>query len=772
MTSPLARRALATPARSAAAIVGALAALPLVLGLRFQGRDHTLVQLGLACAHRDASRLVLDPALGGGSPLLQDPLGQVLYPITWLLRPFPAELAASLYVALHLGLAAGAAAWLAREMGGTRRAALLTGVAFALCGTAIDLVAHGPYLSAAAWLPLGWAGARSLLRDLDPRGAGALALSLGMLVLGGEPHAAVVLTLVACVELAGRLARARGNPRRALQATAALAGAGVAGALLGAAQVAATLGLRAAAARSAGVGLAEKWALDGLGLFALVVPASLTADARHGASLVSALRATPLSVDLWNASPYLGALTLLGAAVGAVFGVRRLASAVGGGALVLAAGSKLGVLTALSRAVPPLAMFRYPEKYLTIASLALLVAAVQAWTVAARSPRLRLALRRATIAVAATMCLGCSVIYSMRGAIDRAAARVAVPPLGLDELPALSTSLLSNASLALAVALLASLALGSRRYTRWLPALLVADLALFALRVAPLDAPVLELPSPREAVLPRGAMLCHGVGASARPPFVPGFPTGDRRGVAFNRVDLRPDVNQCSHVATPNLYLPSAQYASMRLAYTLLDPSTAGGVQVARALGCTHVLAPGAAHPSLRPMPTPRSLAPLFAIPDPLPAVSVARAPILVRRLRETLRALQSGGDAADAARWIDDPLRREPVGLPSGEGATRATVSWLDVTSGVVSIEGRGGAVAVVRRPWWPGWTATQGGRPLRVLRAAGVQLAVVIPDVAAGPVRLRYEVEHLRLGAGLSLAGAALTALLALALRRRRRS
>lgn len=772
MTSPLARRVLASPARSAAAIVGALAALPLLLGARYQGRDHTLVQLGLACAHRDGSRLVLDPALGGGGPLLQDPLGQVLYPVTWLLRPLPAELAASLYVALHLGAAAGAAAWLAREMGGARRAALLTGLGFAFCGTVIDLVAHGPYLCAAAWLPLGWAGARSLLRDLDPRGALALALALGMLVLGGEPHAAVVLTLVACAELAGRVGRARRDPRGALRATAALAGAGVAGALLGAAQVAATLGLRAAAARSSGVGLGEKWALDGLGLLGLVVPASLTADARHGASLASALRGEPFSVDLWNASPYLGALTLLGAAVGAAFGVRRLASAVGVTALILAAGSKLVVLTVLSRLLPPLAMFRYPEKYLTIASLALIVAAVQTWTVAARSPRLRLALRRASLAVLAAMCLGCITIYASRETIDAAAARVAVPPLGLDDLPALSTALLSNAALAVAVALLAALATGSRRHARWLPALLVADLALFALRVAPLDAPVLDVPSPREAVLPRGATLCHGIGASARPPFVPGYPTGSRRGVAFNRVDLRPDVNQCSRVATPNLYLPSAQYASMRLAYTLLDPSTAGGVQVARALGCTHVLAPGAAHPSLTALPTPRALAPLFAIPDPLPAVSVARAPILARRLRESFRALQAGGGASDLARWIDDPLRRAPEALPAGEGATRATVSWSEVTAGVVSIEGRGGAVAVLRRPWWPGWKATQNGRPLRVLRAAGVQLAVVVPDVAAGPVRVRYEVEHLRLGVGLSATGAALMALLAATLRRRARA
>jgi hypothetical protein len=119
----LLRRMLAAPARVAMGIVAAVTTLPLLFGLRFQGRDHTLVQLGFTCAHRDADRLVLDGALGGGGPVLQDPQAQVFYPATWLLRPFPPELAASLYVSLHLTLAAGAAALLARDLGGGRRAA-------------------------------------------------------------------------------------------------------------------------------------------------------------------------------------------------------------------------------------------------------------------------------------------------------------------------------------------------------------------------------------------------------------------------------------------------------------------------------------------------------------------------------------------------------------------------------------------------------------------------------------------------------------------------
>jgi len=767
---PLLRRMLATPARAAMGIVAACTTLPLLFGLRFQGRDHTLVQLGFTCAHRDADRLVLDRALGGGGPVLQDPLGQALYPATWLLRPLPPELAASLYVALHLSLAAGAAALLARELGGSRRGALATGLAFVLCGTVVDLPQHGPFLCAAVWLPLGWAGARALLRARSAWGAAALGASVGMLVLGGEPQSALMLALVAAVEVGAAMAR-RGSLARRAGGALWVAAAGVAGALLAAAQVLATLGLRGATARAAGVGLDNRWALDALKSIALVVPVSLTEDALHGASPLSAWTGARMSADLWNSSPYLGALLLVGAAVGAWSRTRGTAALIGFTALALAAGDRLKVLPWLARVIPPLGLFRYPEKYLTLASLGLVVLGVNTWSLARRSAQVRAALQRGVWAALAG--LGALLVASLlrRDVIERAAAHVEVPALGLADLPSLSTLLTLRLVVAVGVAAAGALLLRSPRRAAWGLALLVGDLALFAAQTLPLAPPVLAVRSPYEEVLPPDAMLCHGIGLTPYAPMVPGFTEGVHRGTVFNRVELRQDVHQCGRVATPNFYLPSAQYPTLRMAKTLMDESTAGGVQVARALGCTHLLVAHRAHDSLVPFPEEMPRRRLFAIPDPLPTVSVARRPVRVARLRETFHALLQGGGAADAVRWLDDPGRGAPIALPAGDGVRLAAVTWRGATAGTITAQGEGGAVLVLRRPWWPGWTATQGGRSLPTLRAAGTQLAVVVADVNAGPITLQDRVSGLGLGAGLSALGLAALGALAVALSRRRR-
>jgi hypothetical protein len=766
---PLLRRMLATPARAAMGIVAAVTTLPLLFGLRYQGRDHTLAQLGFTCAHRDADRLVLDGALGGGGPVLQDPQGQVFYPATWLLRPFPPELAASLYVSLHLTLAAGAAALLARELGGSRRAALATGVAFALCGTVIDLTLHSPYLCAALWLPLGWAGARALLRDRKPWGAVALGASLGMLVLGGEPHSALLLGLVAAVEVAASATR-RAPRGRVLRGALWVGAAGVAGALVSAAQTLPTLGLRAASARGAGVGVDGRWALDGIKPLGLVVPVSLLEDAAHGASVWSAWAGERLSANLWNATPYLGALVLTGAVVGAWTRTRGTAAVVGFTALVLAGGERLKVLPLLARVIPPLGLFRYPEKYLTLASLALVVLGVQTWSLARRSAKVRVALGRGMGVALAGLGALLAVTLLRRADIDHAAARVAVPPLGLAHLPTLASLLAGRVAVAVAVAALGALLLRSARHARWGLALLVGDLALFAAWAMPLAPPVLAVRSPIEDALPPGAMLCHGIGLTPYAPAVPGHTAGPRRDAVYNRVELRPNVHQCTRVAAPNLYLTTSQYATLRLSKNLMDASTAGGVQVARALGCTHLLVAHRAHDSLVPFSEGAASGRLFAVPDPLPAVSVARRPVRVGRLRETFRALLDGGSAADAVRWIDDPARGAPIALPAGDGVRLAAVTWRGATAGTITAQGEGGAVLVLRRPWWPGWTATQGGRSLPTLRAAGTQLAVVVADVNAGPLTLRYRVSGLGLGAGLSALGLAALGALAVALSRRR--
>ena len=55
---------------------------------------------------------------------------------------------------------------------------------------------------------------------------------------------------------------------------------------------------------------------------------------------------------------------------------------------------------------------------------------------------------------------------------------------------------------------------------------------------------------------------------------------------------------------------------------------------------------------------------------------------------------------------------------LPEEDGGALEAFSLAKGPTGVV----------VLSRPWWPGWQAWDGDRPLPVLRAAGVRLAVVV--------------------------------------------
>lgn len=82
----------------------------------------------------------------------------------------------------------------------------------------------------------------------------------------------------------------------------------------------------------------------------------------------------------------------------------------------------------------------------------------------------------------------------------------------------------------------------------------------------------------------------------------------------------------------------------------------------------------------------------------------------------------------------LDDPSGMWTGGTPEASG--QVSVHDTTLLQSTFSVDGP--TVVVLRKPWWPGWTATQNGVELAVLRSAGVQLAVVVPE--AGEVALRY--------------------------------
>jgi hypothetical protein len=123
------------------------------------------VELGELCEMRRQlvlhRPLWLSPEIGMGAPLLFSPEAELLYPLRWPLFLLPPDLGVSAHVVLHLAIAAGGAAYLARTFRVRPAGAIAAGMCFALSGVGLNLIDHtGSFLVAASWLPYAWAGAR------------------------------------------------------------------------------------------------------------------------------------------------------------------------------------------------------------------------------------------------------------------------------------------------------------------------------------------------------------------------------------------------------------------------------------------------------------------------------------------------------------------------------------------------------------------------------------------------------------------------------------
>jgi hypothetical protein len=145
----------------------------------------------------------------------------------------------------------------------------------------------------------------------------------------------------------------------------------------------------------------------------------------------------------------------------------------------------------------------------------------------------------------------------------------------------------------------------------------------------------------------------------------------------------------------------------------------------------------------------------LLVVDDPLPEVGVARAPRLLTS-EDAVKSALVGGE--DPFAVVDDPLARLDGGarLPDGVGVTALALGSEEPHLLDVRAEGTGAALVVVRTSYRVGWNARQEGRALPVVRVAGMFTGVVVDDVAAGEVLLRYDPPRLRLGIALSTRGA----------------
>jgi hypothetical protein len=351
--------------------------LPLLSpGRALAGRDIPLFHLPLRTAFRRLAAggpPVWNPWLHGGQPVLSNPNYAAFYPPSWLVFAVAPAYTLNLLVLLHAAVAFAGAWLLARRLGAGRGAAALAALGYTGSGASLSLLGAFSLFCGMAWLP--WVLAQG---DAALRGAprtwlrpallcgGALALQL----LSGDPVAVVVSGLGLLCLGAAALRRPRALlrlARLAVPLAAALA--------LAAVQLAPTAGRLADSPRAGGLDArhATTWSAPPARLVELAFPRFFG----------DASRPQPGRFFGWNlhdrdfpyiASVYPGLLlTVLGVSALALWPVpRRAAWAL---AAVLGAFLALGrfnpLFEGLRRAVPLLAVLRFPEKFalLTVAAL-------------------------------------------------------------------------------------------------------------------------------------------------------------------------------------------------------------------------------------------------------------------------------------------------------------------------------------------------------------------------------------------------------------------
>lgn len=318
-----------------------------------------------------------DPFPSTGQSAAADALYQVFLPPTLLLRlALPKLVAWNLWVALPVPLSA-LGAWLYLRRRVTSVPAALGAIVFGLSGPIVSTT-NFPNLSwsVAATPYVLWTMDRVLARG-RATDAAWLAVALGCQALAGEPVtlAATLVVMVAYVLM--ELVASRG----ALFGRAVVAGvATTLGVMLAAVQFAPLMAAGRNSVRSI-MGFADFWSFHPLALIELVVPRFF------GDYFASYLRELAWMVALNSGrepfyySMYVGVPVVIIALVGATSARRATIfwTVMLIGSIVASLGANTPIYPWLVRTIPVLNSFRFPVKYLALASLALAALSAYGW---------------------------------------------------------------------------------------------------------------------------------------------------------------------------------------------------------------------------------------------------------------------------------------------------------------------------------------------------------------------------------------------------------
>ena len=687
---------------------------------------------------RDGEIRQWNPLMLGGVPVMPNGNVSPYYPPSWLgavMSPYDAY---DLFVALHLVIGALGVYALCRAVGARPFPAWLAGLLAYTAAYWVHWSTHLVHVAGMVWVPWVLAATWWLVARPSGRTTAALAAVSGLWLLGGSPQ---YLYYGGLALLGWAVALLVARRRELLRTAVTFAGAMVLGALLAAPVVLPTL------ATSGGVARARETEPPAPAPKREAIRAIVPDATGNPADYVFHGSNDELRMD----SPFVGVTTVLlaGAALGAVG--RRAA---GQGRLLAAAGVVAVVVLAytglpqriLYEVVPGYDRFRSSPRWLfLLPAFALPLAALGLQDLLAGVQRARVALL-ATAALAAVAVAGwfayeqaqagAPVEYLGRRALLAGAFLVIVAVAGWT----------ARSRPAVAAAVLAVAALGEIAFhtPRWYPSVRKAT-------AYPGSAAT-------DVAAARGGRVIRVGERSAFPPFAPDVPlvygVADVQGLSvlfpkdYDRfLRLVDDYGLYAEEfnAAPSLEHPG------HLASPLLDVLDVRTVMAERNVPI----------PPAYPRLVPHEVEPwVYERTSPGGAVVVAAAsPATAAEMWERVAA--PGWDPATTAAVVglDRPVNGQG-GVVSAVAASSDQERW-DVDAPT------GGFLRVGAR-WDDGWSATVDGRRANVLRADGVFRGVVVPP---GRHQVRFSYRNPDETRGRALAGAALVAVVALAVNIRRR-
>jgi len=331
-----------------------------------------------------------NPYWGSGQPLAANPDYGTFYLPQWLIVLPPFEFWFRVHFVLHLCVAAAGAFWLLRRWTSRIESAFFGAIVYSLGGLTVSLTSLLPYLYCIAWLPwILWAVDRMIER-LSMRRFAAAALFIALPMLGGEPVTIAQICLIVLVAAAVR--------RRSPRAVLAAAAAELTGALVAVVQIVPAADLLRDTARASGFSfdVVSRWSTPPLRLLDLLIPQFTGPGAEHFRMYWATAKYGWL--DPFYPAIYFGVIPVALAIAGLTIRLPGRTTVAGmlGASIVLALGAHTPLLRLLYDA-HLFRSFRYPEKFLILGLVPLMLFSAIAFDHALRGDR-RILVRAAVVA--------------------------------------------------------------------------------------------------------------------------------------------------------------------------------------------------------------------------------------------------------------------------------------------------------------------------------------------------------------------------------------